>query len=88
MYFGGDYNPDQWPEEVWLEDVELMRRARVNLATVGVFSWSRLEPSEGVYDFAWLDRVLAVAQGLPQPYFVALQAFREAGEWRWPIPCS
>ncbi|MEV4017270.1 beta-galactosidase [Nonomuraea angiospora] len=58
MFFGGDYNPEQWPEDVWREDVELMRQARVNLATVGVFSWSRLEPSEGVYDFGWLDRVL------------------------------
>lgn len=57
MYFGGDYNPDQWPEDVWSEDVDLMRRAGVNLATVGVFSWSRLEPSVGVYDFEWLDRV-------------------------------
>ncbi|GAA3591349.1 beta-galactosidase [Nonomuraea rosea] len=58
MYFGGDYNPEQWPEEVWLEDVRLMREAKVNLATVGVFSWARLEPSEGVYDFGWLDRVM------------------------------
>ncbi|SDH57963.1 beta-galactosidase [Nonomuraea jiangxiensis] len=58
MYFGGDYNPDQWPEDVWREDVALMRAAGVNLATVGVFSWSRLEPSEGVYDFGWLDRVM------------------------------
>lgn len=58
MYFGGDYNPEQWPEDVWLEDVRLMREAKVNLATVGVFSWARLEPSEGVYDFGWLDRVM------------------------------
>jgi beta-galactosidase len=55
---GGDYNPEQWPEEVWHEDVALMRRAGVNLVTVGVFSWSRLEPEPDRYDFAWLDRVL------------------------------
>ena len=45
--FGGDYNPEQWPEAVWAEDVALMRRAGVNLATVGVFSWSRSNPSRG-----------------------------------------
>jgi beta-galactosidase len=55
LAFGGDYNPEQWDEPVWKEDDELMRRARVNLATVGVFSWSLLEPAEGRYDFAWLD---------------------------------
>ncbi|MBU5421221.1 beta-galactosidase [Cellulomonas hominis] len=59
-WYGGDYNPEQWPEEVWDEDVQLMQRAGVNLATVGVFSWARLEPREGEYDFAWLDRVLDV----------------------------
>ncbi|MFF8381880.1 beta-galactosidase [Streptomyces sp. NPDC015661] len=55
LAFGGDYNPEQWDEEVWKEDDELMRRARVNLATVGVFSWALMEPEEGRYDFAWLD---------------------------------
>ncbi|WP_214107727.1 beta-galactosidase [Acrocarpospora catenulata] len=58
LCYGGDYNPEQWPEEVWREDVALMREARVNLVTVGVFAWSRLEPREGVYTFDWLDRVL------------------------------
>ncbi|RVX39816.1 beta-galactosidase [Nonomuraea polychroma] len=55
LAFGGDYNPEQWDEPVWKEDDTLMRRARVNLATVGVFSWALLEPEEGRYDFAWLD---------------------------------
>jgi beta-galactosidase len=55
LAFGGDYNPEQWDEQVWKEDDELMRRARVNLATVGVFSWAMVEPEEGRYDFAWLD---------------------------------
>ncbi|QHT56719.1 beta-galactosidase [Cellulomonas sp. H30R-01] len=56
--FGGDYNPEQWPEEVWHEDVALMREAGVNLVSVGIFSWGELEPEEGVYRFGWLDRVL------------------------------
>jgi beta-galactosidase len=56
--FGGDYNPEQWPEEVWHEDVALMREAGVNLVTVGVFSWARLQPTPDTWDFGWLDRVL------------------------------
>jgi beta-galactosidase len=58
IWYGGDYNPEQWPEEVWDDDVRLMRRAGVNLATVGVFSWARIQPDEGVFDYDWLDRVI------------------------------
>ncbi|WP_328466054.1 beta-galactosidase [Actinoplanes sp. NBC_00393] len=58
LHFGGDYNPEQWPEEVWDEDVALMRQAGVTIATVGVFAWSNLEPEPGRYEFGWLDRVL------------------------------
>jgi beta-galactosidase len=58
IVFGGDYNPEQWPEKVWADDVELMRSARVNLVTVAVFSWSRLQPGPGEFDFGWLDRAL------------------------------
>ncbi|HEX8628149.1 MAG TPA: beta-galactosidase [Catenuloplanes sp.] len=58
LCYGGDYNPEQWPERVWAQDVDLMRRAGVNLVTVGVFAWSWLEPREGRYTFDWLDRVL------------------------------
>ncbi len=56
--YGGDYNPEQWPEEVWAEDVRLMREAGVTMVSVGIFSWALLEPSEGVYDFSLLDRIL------------------------------
>lgn len=58
ILYGGDYNPEQWPEETWIEDARLMREAGVNLVTVGVFAWARLEPRPGEYDFAWLDRVM------------------------------
>lgn len=56
--FGGDWNPEQWPESVWDEDLALMREANVNLVTVGVFSWAHLEPTPGHYEFGWLDTVL------------------------------
>ncbi|WP_406144214.1 beta-galactosidase [Streptomyces sp. NBC_01012] len=58
VLFGGDYNPEQWPEEVWADDVRLMREAGVNSVTVGVFSWARIEPRPGAREFGWLDRLL------------------------------
>jgi len=58
IWYGGDYNPDQWPEDVWDEDVRLMKKAGVNLVSVGIFSWARIEPREGVFDFDWLDRII------------------------------
>ncbi|GAA4310147.1 beta-galactosidase [Streptomyces venetus] len=58
LAFGGDYNPEQWPESVWQEDVRLMREAGVTMVSVGIFSWALLEPSPGAYDFGWLDRLL------------------------------
>lgn len=56
--FGGDYNPEQWPREVWLEDIALMQEAGINLVSVGIFSWALLEPREGEYDFTFLDDLL------------------------------
>ena len=58
IWYGGDYNPDQWLEEVWDDDVRLMKKAGVNLVSVGIFSWAKIETSEGVYDFDWLDRII------------------------------
>ncbi|WP_270547829.1 beta-galactosidase [Bifidobacterium pseudocatenulatum] len=58
IWYGGDYNPDQWPEEVWDDDVRLMKKAGVNLVSVGIFSWAKIETSEGVYDFDWLDCII------------------------------
>ncbi|HHX64610.1 MAG TPA: beta-galactosidase [Chloroflexi bacterium] len=58
IWYGADYNPDQWPEEIWHEDMRLMRLAHVNVATLPVFSWAHLQPAEDRYDFEWLDRIL------------------------------
>ncbi len=79
--FGGDYNPEQWDPAVWQEDVALMKVAGVNLVSIGIFSWALLEPSEGSYEFGWLDDVLdlmhesgirvdlANASASPPPWF-------------------
>ncbi|UQA94990.1 beta-galactosidase [Streptomyces halobius] len=56
--FGGDYNPEQWPEEVWAEDLKLMKAAHVTMVTAGIFSWAKVEPGPGEWDFGWFDRVL------------------------------
>ncbi|MFJ4525229.1 beta-galactosidase [Streptomyces sp. NPDC088810] len=58
ILFGGDYNPEQWPEETWQDDVRLMKDAGVNSVTLGVFSWARLEPEPGAREFGWLDRLM------------------------------
>ena len=56
--YGGDYNPEQWPREVWDTDIALMHEAGVNLVSIGIFSWALLEPREGEFDFAWLDELI------------------------------
>ncbi|WP_022911071.1 beta-galactosidase [Aestuariimicrobium kwangyangense] len=58
LLFGGDYNPEQWEPSVWREDVALMVEAGVNIATVGVFSWSRLQPTADSWQVDWLDEVI------------------------------
>ncbi|HEX2131618.1 MAG TPA: beta-galactosidase [Actinophytocola sp.] len=56
--FGGDYNPEQWPEAVWDEDMELMREAGVTMVTLGIFSWANVEARPGEFDFGWFDRAM------------------------------
>jgi beta-galactosidase len=58
ILYGGDYNPDQWTPETWNEDARLMQEAGVNLVSLGIFSWTKMEPSPGVFDFEWLDQVM------------------------------
>jgi beta-galactosidase len=81
--YGGDYNPEQWPEQVWAEDVALMSEAGVDLVTVGVFAWSQLQAGPAAeLDAGWLERVmdlmasarigvdLATATASPPPWLV------------------
>ena len=58
MLFGGDYNPEQWPEDIWLEDMRIFKLADVNSATINVFAWADIQPSENTYDFSTLDKVV------------------------------
>lgn len=60
LLHGGDYNPDQWLDrpDILEEDIKMMKKAGVNTATVGVFSWSALEPQEGNFQFGWLHDIM------------------------------
>lgn len=60
MLHGADYNPEQWLDypEVFEEDLRLMKLANVNVMSIGMFSWAKLEPEEGVFDFSWMDNVI------------------------------
>lgn len=58
MAFGADYNPEQWPRETWDEDVRLMREAGVNVVSLAIFSWARLQPTRTTWNFEWLDEVI------------------------------
>ncbi|MFD2611150.1 beta-galactosidase [Paenibacillus gansuensis] len=58
LWYGGDYNPEQWEADVWAEDVRMFKLAGIDIATLNVFSWALNQPAEDVYDFAWLDETI------------------------------
>lgn len=80
IWHGGDYNPEQWPREVWQEDFRLMQQAGVTVATVGVFSWVSLQPAEDRFTFEWLDEVL---DGLHAHGIKAILATPSAAQPAW-----
>ena len=98
--FGGDYNPEQWPDEVRVEDVALMREAGVNLVSLAIFSWATIEPAEGVFEWEWLDTAmdrlhaggirvdLATATASPPPWLATkhpeILPVRADGTVLWP----
>ncbi|MFI2618317.1 beta-galactosidase [Streptomyces sp. NPDC018584] len=100
LAYGADYNPEQWPREVWEEDIRLMREAGVNLVSVGIFSWARLQPTADTWDFTWLDEVmdllhaggigvdLATATASPPPWLTTahpqILPVTASGETLWP----
>ncbi|MFF9817761.1 beta-galactosidase [Streptomyces sp. NPDC014006] len=100
LLYGADYNPEQWPRSVWRDDVRLMREAGVNLVSVGIFSWARLQPGADTWDFGWLDEVmdllhkggigvdLATATASPPPWLTTAHPevlpVTATGETLWP----
>lgn len=58
VLYGGDYNPEQWPEEIWQEDMRLFKLAHIDVVTLNVFSWAALQPDENTYDFSKLDKIM------------------------------
>ena len=60
MLHGGDYNPDQWLDrpDILAKDIELMKKAHVNVVSLGIFAWAALEPEEGVYRFEWMEKII------------------------------
>lgn len=60
LVHGGDYNPEQWLDrpDILEEDIRMMKKAGINSATLGVFSWSMYEPAEGEFHFEWLESII------------------------------
>jgi beta-galactosidase len=61
LLLGVSWYPEQWPESRWEEDLRLMEAAHIRAVRVGEFAWSAFEPAEGQFEFAWLDRAIALA---------------------------
>jgi len=58
ILYGADYNPEQWPESIWLDDMRLMKLAHVNTVSINIFSWALLHPEPGRFEFVQLDRIM------------------------------
>lgn len=58
ILYGGDYNPNQWPKDIWQEDMRIFKDAHINTATINVFSWAKIQPSEHEYNFDELDEIV------------------------------
>ena len=62
IVYGGDYNPEQWPEDIWREDMRLFKEAGIDIVTLNVFSWAAIQPSEEEYDFSKLDKIMEMVR--------------------------
>ena len=62
ILYGGDYNPEQWSEDIWEEDMRLFKIANIDVVTLNVFSWAMLQPSEDTYDFSKLDKIMKMVK--------------------------
>ena len=62
VLYGGDYNPEQWSEDVWEEDMRLFALAGIDIVTLNVFSWASLQPDEHTYCFEKLDKIMDLVE--------------------------
>ena len=62
ILYGGDYNPEQWPEDTWEEDMRLLKLAHIDVVTLNVFSWASLQPDENTYCFEKLDKIMELVR--------------------------
>ena len=62
MLYGGDYNPEQWDEAVWEEDMRMFRLAGIDCVTLNVFSWAALQSDEVTYHFERLDKIMELVR--------------------------
>lgn len=58
IWYGGDYNPEQWDKEIMNEDLRMFNLSGIDVVTLNVFSWALSQPKEDTYDFAWLDEII------------------------------
>ncbi|KRE33313.1 beta-galactosidase [Paenibacillus sp. Soil724D2] len=58
IWYGGDYNPEQWDKEIMNEDLRMFNLSGIDVATINVFSWALSQPNEDTYDFTWLDEII------------------------------
>lgn len=58
MFYGGDYNPEQWDQATHQEDLRMFKLAGIDIATINVFSWAKNQPDEITYNFGWLDELI------------------------------
>lgn len=58
ILYGGDYNPEQWTEDIWEKDMEMFQKAGIDIVTLNVFNWAMLQPDEETYDFTKLDKTV------------------------------
>lgn len=71
VLYGGDYNPEQWPEEIWEEDMRLFKLAGIDEVTLNVFSWAALQPSEDTYNFEKQDKIMDLVEANGLKVFLA-----------------
>ena len=62
ILMGTDWYPEQWPESRWETDLQMMEVAHIKVVRIAEFAWSRMEPSEGHFDFDWLDRSIRLSE--------------------------